>query len=742
MLCRKRKMHLIIHNHGASLMNFTSLFKNSIIAFFAILGILINLALFQNIVLGIIFGSFFLIFFGYLLGKALFKQSSLYWKISFGVLFLFSVILILGSGVYFFYKLDNLAISSLLIFISLGILFVSSTKSASQKSIRFPKKFTYNPNDLILVGCFSLLEAISFFMLFKSATSDALRSPWEVIPKEFFVIYFFATFFLAVLCFFSKKNNLILSLICVHTLLSVSVALIVYRLGYGFDPFIHRATVEMIVQKGIVTPKPFYYLGQYSLITILSKIFFIPVYYIDILLLPLLFSFYVPQAAYYAYKNITDQAIPLSIVSLGLLIFPYSSFIVTTPQGLANFFILMVIFFSLIVIFGEQNNLILHISILSISSVAIHPLSGIPALIFIIFILLANIYKRKILPYPFLQKFLIIEIFILSSIAIPIIFIINSQISSSLKSYLTFESFTNIKNFFKPIEFLIPYYKNNFDIIYDIVYWYEHNIYLILLTLAVLGAIVLIKKHKISSSSIFIFTFLIFFINYLILRLLVSFPSLIDYERVNYPNRILEISFYFLLPLILYVILFSTVRSKKRQGLARLMIIIFLSLFITSSLYISYPRIDEYKIDKGYNITQADIAAAHYINESSEKDYIVLANQMTSVAAIREFGFKKYYQDKNNKEKFYFYYPIPTGDPLYQYYLKMVYDKPKKEFAKEAGDFIGVSSVFFILNKYWDKYDELVENAKLEADSWQSIEEGKAHVFFYDLEKKSNPPKS
>ncbi len=92
---------------------------------------------------------------------------------------------------------------------------------------------------------------------------------------------------------------------------------------------------------------------------------------------------------------------------------------------------------------------------------------------------------------------------------------------------------------------------------------------------------------------------------------------------------------------------------------------------------------------------------------------------------MREFGFSHYY--KSNI----FYYPIPTGGELYQYYLSMVYNKPGKDTMFAAMDLTGVKKSYFVLNKYWWAFPKILEEAKLEADSWQEIDNGQVYVFKY-----------
>ena len=123
-----------------------------------------------------------------------------------------------------------------------------------------------------------------------------------------------------------------------------------------------------------------------------------------------------------------------------------------------------------------------------------------------------------------------------------------------------------------------------------------------------------------------------------------------------------------------------------------------------------------------------------WIEENANENYIALANQQVSAAALREFGFKKYYtpspyQGEGGGEVF--YYPIPTGGPLYQYYLDMVYKKLSRETMNAAMDLVGVKKGYFILNKYWWAFPKILEEAKFEADDWKDFGNGEVYVFEY-----------
>lgn len=715
------------------MINLAEILKKSIITLGIIVPIIMNMIFWKNTPIGIFFTFLLFISFGSSLGNiSPFKMYRPYWNVAFGILLFMSIIIILGSLFYYFLPYTAYTITIILIGVAIFLLFIPRIKNNLPLSTGNSIKTQYGI--LALIGIFLLLEFLNFYILAISATQDAIRSPWQAIPKEFFLFYFFSTLFLVAISLYNKKSHITLWLIILHFFLSLTIAVTIYKLGYGFDPIIHQTSEKIISETGSITPKQFYYTGQYVLVVFLSKITVLPTLAIDLYLIPVFFSLFIPLIVYFTFLQITQKVHFLPYLSLAFLAIPYSSFIITTPQALANFFILLLILLSAIIVFSDNTKWIWPLGIFALTTIFIHPLAGIPALLFMTFLGITYYLKSRSQAYSILRKFLYFEVGVLSSISLPLIFIVNSELSKTLTSLMSLAFLRDKKIIQETFQFFLPSIKNNFSLIYDLVYWYEANRYILFLVIAIFGIVLLIKKYAIKKILLYPALFIIFFINYALLRIIVQFPSLISYERTNYPNRIFELSFYFLVPIIFFTLIYSLAISFKKTKFLVATLILITSTFITSSLYLSYPRADKYHLDRGYNITQTDINTVRYIDDTAQGDYIVLANQMTSVAAIREFGFKKYYHN-NNTNKDYFYYPIPTGDPLYQYYLDMVYINPNKSTAKLAGNFIGVKNVYFVLSSYWDKFEELTEKAKKDASSWQSIDQDKAFVFYYDLSK-------
>jgi hypothetical protein len=425
-------------------------------------------------------------------------------------------------------------------------------------------------------------------------------------------------------------------------------------------------------------------------------------------------AIFIPLISYRYLKNFFKNKKLNLLTIILLLIMPYSYFILSVPQNLSYLFLIITILLGLSV--KEPKNLIIP-SLTALNTFFIHPLAGIPAILFLLLISFNTIIKNKIiyLNKSTASKIFYPAIFIISSLMLPV-------------SFYLFES-RKIKNLTN-IDFsgIIPKLampgQENF--ILNFIYLIEKNIFFIILSLALFGIAVTIKnKNRFKNHFLSLLLSGGFLVSYILTKLFISFDFLINYEQNNYSERILVIAFVFLIPFILISLREFIKNLLKGNICTKIIMGVFLSLLITTSLYISYPRLDNYHNSHGYSVSQNDIDAVNWINNNSKNDYIVLANQQTSAAALKEFGFDHYY--KNNI----YFYPIPTSGKLYQYYLDMVYEYPSQKTVKKAMEFTGVNEAYFVLNKYWWAFDKIKEEAKMEADSWGKIGNEDVYIFKY-----------
>lgn len=202
------------------------------------------------------------------------------------------------------------------------------------------------------------------------------------------------------------------------------------------------------------------------------------------------------------------------------------------------------------------------------------------------------------------------------------------------------------------------------------------------------------------------------------------------YEQNDYPTRIMGVGLYFLLPFFFAAICYLAEKSLKKYLWVKVSALILLASVLTISLYLSYPRRDNYEPSRGYNVSFANIEAVHYIQNNAKEKFIVLSDQTVAAAALKEFGFKPEYYFHTDQGQI-FYYSIPTGGPLYQLYLEMVYIMPSRDAMDKAMNLVGVNHAYFVVNKYWWESARIIEQAKSTADSWTSFDQNNIYIFEY-----------
>ncbi|MBU1783197.1 hypothetical protein KKA77_01285, partial [Patescibacteria group bacterium] len=629
-------------------------------------------------------------------------------------------LIISGASVYYFYNLNKLGVELsivLAIIFSTFFAFINKKFTITTRHnllLRLSPIKKLNFVDFTLILSYLLCLITNFYLLYSKQTTESIVSPWQVVSGWFFFGYGLTGLILLVLIFRdyntsannSSNKNFLIFLISAFYFLSFSVAWITYKIGYGFDPFIHRATMELIDKTGSVDPKPLYYLGQYSLIVIAHKLTSIPIIWLDKLLVPFFAALFLPMILYKVLAKwfLSNRLIPL--LSLSLLILPYSFFIVTTPQSLAYLFLLLAI---LLGIACANIADLLLIYLLALATLTIQPLAGLPTLLFAILLTIFHTDNSKIKKYSF---WLISAITV---IILPLVFYF-------LEKTLNTGQSGNLENSNIWPKFIFP---NQDNFIFNFIYLYGFNIGLIFACLILTG-LILAYRHKNNCRILKVYFIMAsaLLLSYFITKK-IAFSFLINYERNDFSSRILLISIFFLLPFILITLHYLLHKLLQQNFHIKIIWSIFLILLLTTSIYLSYPRFDRFYNSRGYTVSNNDIKAVQWIENNKTDKYIVLANQQVSAAALREFGFNHYY--KNNI----FYYPIPTGGPLYKYYLDMVYQTPSKETMKQAMDLAGVNQGFFVLNKYWNQFSKILEEAKLSAKSWQKINNGEVYVFEY-----------
>ncbi len=672
---------------------------------------------FESPVLGVVLCFAFFIYFGSALGWAILPRETFLHRSWAGGLLLGSIIMILGSAFYYLFVITP-DIWTLLVLLTPPLVFLAYRhRHRTHDTLRsWHHHVPTSTITLIIVALLALV--IAFAIISEAQIFDAIRTPWEQIPTVVFIPIFTALLSLTTLLLRGRERAFTLPLIMAVLFLVVSVAALVYPIGYGFDTFIHRATETHIALEGSITPKPFYYIGQYSLVLFSSQAFHLPLESVDRILLPLLVAILLPLAWYFAFYHLTANRRASMFSLMALFFVPLSGFIVTTPQGLANLWTLLIILLSIPILKDSREVSLVSLFVIGVAGLLIHPLAGIPIMLYLA--LIASGPKAKESRWPGFSNLIFWLLAITGSIVLPLVFIINAKISGlKLNFDWSLLAPTNILDSLN----LSYFVENRFSTLLDFVYLYGFNTSLILILLSISGWFIyrrqLARSYLLPAAMI-----LILFINYVVMRSAIDFSFLIDYERTNYADRLVPMMMFFAVPFLGLAFVALWQHLQKKPIVLQASALVLIAAFATSAFYLTYPRTDNYVTSHGFNVGQADINAVYSVDESAAgQDYIVLANQSVSAAAINEFGFKKYYGE-------YFFYPVPTGGTMYEHFLNMN-DEPTHEKAVTAMDLADVDWLYYVVNEYWWQAPRIIETAKRNAHAWSSIDAGKVYIFEY-----------
>ena len=627
-----------------------------------------------------------------------------------------SIIYTLG---YHFYKINIILYIYTIISIPIIIEILSwkfNTKHYFLENINFKNFFNINLKNNLIILLIFIFDLIILYYLYYKTNTNVIRSPWELVNYKFWILLTISNILLIIHFLKNKYTGKNILIIIYHFFLISSIGIILYRLGYGYDSFIHQATIDEIARKGTINPKLFLYIGQYGLTFFFSQIFNISLTLTNKLLLPLLFSILWPSSLYYGLRYGLKWPVKISYLSVLLsLIIGFNFSVMTTPQGLS--FLLLAIFIFLLPEINKKN---IHISfayLIALMSLTIHPLVGIPLLFFVILTNL-NTYKNNNIKNKIFYFFIVF----LSSISLPLLFIIyNILKNNNIKEIFTI----NTSLVTLPKLFIAHTYSFPLDLIHNL----GMNKSWIFIIITLIGLHYIIKYNKTLIFKNHLLFILILFINLIFTKLFISFNIQINYEKNIYINRIIFIIYIVSLPILLstFYFWFNKIIKYKNKYKEKIFITIISIIIISTSIYFSYPIYNKYKNSKSFNVTSTDIETVKLIEKySNNEPYIVLANQMIGAAAIKEFGFKNYY---NNN----FYYSMPLGiDNIYQNYLNMIETNATKKEALDAMNKAQVNKLYLVINNYWHSAKKAIKQALKSSDDHIIVDKGKTYIFIYN----------
>lgn len=573
----------------------------------------------------------------------------------------------------------------------------------------------------------SSVVAVGFvlYSAWRAGTMDSIRTPWPLLPPGTLAALACAWAAVVVSGYLLKRRALAAWQAGLAVLGTTAIAPLIYRLGYGFDGFLHIASEKIILATGTLTPKPYYYIGQYVFTTRFAKLLALPIEDVDRWLVPLAAAALLPLALQLGRRK-TDSA----LWPAALLLLPLAPFIATTPQAFAYLLGLSALF----LLRGRFDGFSHPLSalILATWSITVHPLAGVP---FLVVCLAVMSWPEPESRFGWPRRLFAVIFSLATVCAVPLMFYILSA-GGKADIRWDFSGLWTIGPWLDLGRNLLPWIGNHFAVWPSWSSLVVHALPAILLA-AACGSILVTRGAERGATGLLLATAILLYVSSTVLKTTGDFAFLISYERGNYAERLGVIADLILLVAALPAL--ATMLDRLRRG-PPLLGVAALGLLLAAAAGLSYdalPRNDALVMGHGWSVGQSDIDAVRLIDrDAGRQAYTVLANQSVSAAAVLQLGFKRYQDDI-------FFYPIPTGGALYDIFLRMTYKEPTRDTAAEAGKLGHTQLVYVVLNDYWWNAEYTAEALSSIADAeWTVGKEDQGlgrslKVYKFDLSKPS-----
>lgn len=527
-----------------------------------------------------------------------------------------------------------------------------------------------------LVGIASAALIVRTALLHPATAS--IRTPWPLLPNGIFLL--FALSFASGLVLTHAVRSAVGTWLAALSWFMISaLPALLYPLGYGFDGFIHRASQDLLLATGTLTPKPLYYIGQYVWTVWLSRWTDLPLATIDVWLVPMTMVL----VGFALFGFVRRLPAPFRWTPWPLLLaLPLGAFVTTTPQSwsyLLGFSALLLALWS--DVRGRAWALPL---LLSLWAVATHPLGGLP--------FACIVWTQALTSLPFATRTktaLSFGGFAGAILVIPLAFWAQSAIGNTPISWSW--EWLSLPSLRESLSGLILTPKQTLTLWLDGAEWVR--------TIVTMGTLLigvgLCIRPRMPHDRLLAGTGIGLLVVQFVLERAATFSFLISYERGNYTERLGVVSALFLaLPVSLWI---SRRISELRTRSGFLWAGVGLALVAawTVRVYDALPRHDAARASSGWSVGTADIDAVRWIqDQAGTRPYAVLANQSVSAAALERYGFARYEGDV-------FYYPLPTGGPLYQQFLEAASLKATTSTIEQAAALTKSEVVYVVINNYW-----------------------------------------
>lgn len=528
-----------------------------------------------------------------------------------------------------------------------------------------------------------LADGLILTAAFLARTDEGLISPWQVLPIGMFGLFFVGTLFaLLALPRLSGRSRLLLAIL--HTATAYSISLIVYKLGFGFDPFVHEAATNYIVQHGAVDPKTPFYIGQYVLVAGSHFLTGLPVAAIQALLVPLLASVLLPWV-------LSFRARPWIA-----WILPFAYFTFTVPFNLGMLGLVLCLLLP-----GEEPDVRLARFALAVATLLIHPLVGIPALALILSKEIPLRWERA--PSGWLA-FLLTFGGLVGALSVYALGHGGHWTWPDANGWLA-----TFLTLFRPPFVTVPIAP-----LWSVLYiFYALWPWILIFVGAVACFRAPMDRERSLKISIGLGAGLL--AAAILTAGAIRYKDIVSYEQFEFALRLISLLPWIVLPGLLTV---SLAPTRIRRAIV-------IALLATAAWHVNYPQLNPVMHVYSPGVSRTDFLTVTATERLAQgRPYAALTPQLTSAAALRDLGFERSIQTRAGSV---YPYAIPTGGYLYSRYLELFDGRPAAEVVRDARAYAGTDLLFIAVPFAWD--DGSLDRALTRLASHREIVDGTMRLY-------------
>lgn len=532
----------------------------------------------------------------------------------------------------------------------------------------FKTRFIQHAPTLFVGACCVTLDLLILGYLIAARTSEPISSPWPLVPTGIFALFALATAFL---CYGARilPSRFFQGLLMLHALAAYGTAVIVYRLGFGFDPFIHQAAEQHLVTHGSISLKTPLYVGQYVLVWALEAITGLFVVRIDQWLVPTLSIALIPLLFR------THHLLPIA-----LLLLPVSFFSFTIPFHLA------LLFFLCALCITERLSTRATLPLLALcafASLVAHPLMGIPCALFVAGYALQRTTWRRYAP-------------LVPAIGIPLGMLAAMTLYTALEgTSLALPSLQEIQRSLIILFGTSHRFSSQepwLSLLYACVSLWPF-VFCILGIREYLREPTPTRRYR-------LLTALGLLLSAIFLAACIRLPDIIAHEQFEFPLRLLRVVPLLFVPDIAGLLKRLLFQEKQHPHLVGVSVSLIVGVIAASQWFVSYPQRNSIAPAYAPSVSVHEYETIAWIERVRDaQPFVVLSHQMLAAAALQTHGFE---QTITTCHGTHLSYAIPTGGALYQDALAIVRGRNTEETLTRLKHCYGDARLFVVLPKYWD----------------------------------------